>query len=265
MSSTNIAVKHAPGGFVTAEVLRSEQISPHLVRVTVGGDDLARYTFQGFDQWFRLAIPVGGGTRFDNLPERIDMPGYLRYLALPKGTRPVLRNYTARAYRAGARELDIDFVVHGDEGVAGPWARVARPGESVALLDQGRGYSPVPADWQLLVGDESALPAVAGILRDMPRDAVGHAVVELPDAADAQPTGAPEGMRVHWVVRPHGTPPGQTALAAAKALDRPAGEPYAFAAGESSLATGVRRWLVRDLGVDKSRVTFCGYWRQGHG
>jgi len=260
---TNITVTHTQSGVVHAHVVRREQITPHMVRLTLGGDDLRRFEYRGFDQWFRLAVPVDDNAEFDRLPDRVDMRGYLRYLMLPKATRPVLRNYTVRQFRPDGPELDIDFVVHGDEGIAAPWARRAEPGTEVAFIDQGCGYAPVPADWQLLVGDESALPAIAGILRDMPRDCVGHAIVELPDAADAQPVDAPVGMRVQWLARPPGAAPGATAIAAVQALERPPGDVYAFAVGESSLATGVRRWLVRDLGVDKSRVTFCGYWRRG--
>ena len=120
---------------------------------------------------------------------------------LPKSTRPVIRNYTVRAFRRDELELDIDFVCHGTAGIAGPWAESVEPGTEVAFIDQGCGWAPVPADWSLLVADESGLPAVLGILRDMPRDAVGHAIVELIDAADAQDVDAPAGMTLHWVPR----------------------------------------------------------------
>ena len=109
------------------------------------------------------------------------------------------------------------------------------------------------------MADESGLPAVLGILRDMPRDAVGHAIVELIDAADAQDVDAPAGMTLHWVPRSTGG----TALAALRALDWPAGTPYAFAVGESTIATGARRYLVGERGVPKGNVTFCGYWKAG--
>lgn len=261
---SNITVTHAPSGLVHASVLRTERVTPHMVSVTVGGPDLARFEFQGFDQWVRLAIPVSPETRFDNLSQTFGLSGYLRYRTLPKATRPVIRNYTLRAFRRDPDELDIDFVVHGDEGVAGPWAAHVEPGAEVAFIDQGTGWLAVPADWYLLVGDESGLPAVAGVLRDMPRDAVGHAIIELFDEADRQDCEEPDGVTVHWLVRSPGEAPGARALEALAALELPAGTPYAFAVGERALATGARRHLVGERGVPKNAVTFSGYWRIGH-
>jgi NADPH-dependent ferric siderophore reductase len=256
---SSITVTHAPSGLVHAHVARSERVTPHMVRVTLTGDDLRRFDHRGFDQWFRLAVPVDDHARFDNLPDRFDTRSYLRYLVLPRSTRPVIRSYTVRAFRPDALELDIDFVCHGTAGVAGPWAESVEPGTEVAFIDQGCGWAPVPADWSLLVADESGLPAVLGILRDMPRDAVGHAIVELIDAADAQDVDAPAGMTLHWVSRADGG----TALDRLRSLDWPAGTPYAFAVGESRIATGARRYLVGERGVPKGNVTFCGYWRAG--
>ncbi|GAA2238992.1 siderophore-interacting protein [Herbiconiux moechotypicola] len=259
---SNITVTHAESGLVTAEVLRTERVTPHMVRVTLGGGGLDRFEFKGFDQWFRLAVPVDDTTRFDNLPDRYGMAGWLKYLTLPKGTRPVIRNYTVRAYRSDPAELDIDFVVHGTSGVAAPWAAAAKAGDEIAFIDQGCGWKPVPSDWQLLVADETGLPAVAGILRDLPRDARGHAIIELFDFADQQELGAPEGFTVHWLLRDEGSAPGSAALPALAALEFEAGSVYAFTVGESALATGARRHLVSERGVPKSNVTFCGYWKR---
>lgn len=256
---SSITVTHAPSGLVHANVARSERVTPHMVRVTLTGDDLRRFDYRGFDQWFRLAVPVDDHARFDNLPDKFDTRSYLRYLVLPRSTRPVIRNYTVRAFRPADLELDIDFVCHGTAGVAGPWAESVEPGTEVAFIDQGCGWAPVPADWSLLVADESGLPAVLGILRDMPRDAVGHAIVELIDAADAQDVDAPAGMTLHWVSRAEGG----TALDRLRSLDWPTGTPYAFAVGESKIATGARRYLVGERGVPKENVTFCGYWKAG--
>ncbi|MFD2757525.1 siderophore-interacting protein [Gulosibacter faecalis] len=267
---SNIHVLHAESGLVHAEVVRSERVTPNMQRVTLGGDDLRRFEYRGFDQWFRLALPVQDSTRFDNLPSKFGIGGYLKYLTLPKGTRPVIRNYTVRQYRADPVELDIDFVVHAGEtddghavGVAAPWALAAKPGDAVAFIDQGCGYAPVAADWTLLVGDESALPAVAGVLRDLPRDARGHAIIELFDERDRQDVEAPEGVEVHWVLRSPTDAPGTAALPKLAALEFPEGSVYAFAVGESAVATGARRHLVNERGVPKSNVTFSGYWKRG--
>lgn len=258
---SNITITHADTGVVRAEVVRSQRISPSFVRVTLGGEDLPRFRFRGFDQWFRLALPGGEDARFDNLPQTFGVGGYLKYLTLPRHSRPVIRNYTVRAVRPELPELDIDFVVHGTEGVAGPWAASARPGEAVAFIDQGCGWRAPDAPTHVLVSDESGLPAVAGVLRDMPRDAVGHAIIEVPDAADVQEVGAPHGMAVQWVVREHGHP-GAAALEALRTLPLEA-TASVFAVGESALATGARRWAVAECGVPKSNVTFSGYWKAG--
>ncbi|QEO13786.1 siderophore-interacting protein [Agromyces intestinalis] len=261
MASSNIAITHAETGLVTADVVRAERISPHFVRLTISGDQLAGWRHVGFDQWFRLAVPTSDHTRFDNLSETYDTAGYLKYLMLPKSTRPVIRNYTVREFRRETRELDIDFVVHGDAGVAGPWAESLPVGATVALIDQGCGYRPVAdADRVLLVGDESALPAIAGILRDLPRDARGHAVIEVPDLDDRRPVEAPDGVEVHWVDRGSSAHAGAAALARVHELELDASLD-AFAAGESKLATGVRRHLVNTVGVAKPNIDFCGYWR----
>ncbi|WP_235507586.1 siderophore-interacting protein [Agromyces sp. Root1464] len=261
MAISNIEITHATTGVVEVEVARATRISPHFVRLTVAGDELAGWRHLGFDQWFRLAVPVADDTRFDNLSGTYDMAGYLRYLTLPRSTRPVIRNYTVREFRSDALELDIDFVVHGDGGIAGPWAESLPVGSSVALIDQGCGYQPVEAERTLLVGDESAMPAVLGILRDLPRDARGDALIELADIDDRQHVEAPDGVDVHWIVRRPGEVPGAAALGHLRQLPDFGGSVYAFAAGESKLATGARRHLVGERGVPKGNVTFCGYWR----
>ncbi len=260
---SNITVTHSESGLVHAHVVRSARISPHVVRVTLGGPDLATFVSLGFDQWVRLALPVRDETRLDNLPKRFGVGGFLRYLTLPKGTRPVIRNYTIRSAHRDPDELDIDFVVHGEQGIAGPWASTVAEGTEVAFIDQGCGWRPTPAEWNLLVCDESGMPAVLGILRDMPRTATGVAFIEIFDAADRQEAEAPSGMDVRWLVRDPAAAPGALALPSVEALDVPTGSPYAFAVGEQALATGIRRHLVQDRGLPKPNVTFSGYWRIG--
>ncbi|GGK45111.1 hypothetical protein Ppa06_00770 [Planomonospora parontospora subsp. parontospora] len=133
-SSVNaMRVKPAVSELLTLRVLRSERISPHFVRVTLGEGDIGRFTPMGYDQWFRLFLPVSDGS-LSRLPGKLTMLSYARYLTIPKHSRPVLHNYSVRAYRpggAGGPELDVDFVLHGSpgEGTAGPastWALTCR-------------------------------------------------------------------------------------------------------------------------------------------
>ena len=267
MVASNIAVDHATTGLVRAEVERAQRISPHFVRVTLGGEALQNWRHLGFDQWFRLALPIAEETCFDRLSDRFDMRGYLKYLSLPKATRPVIRNYTVREFRAEQGEMDIDFVVHGTEGFAGNWAASLPIGSPVALLDQGCGFTLNPdADRVLLAGEESALPALLGVLRDLPAHTVGDAIIEIPDAADRQPAPGPAGVRQHWIVRPESARPGLLALDTLKQIatggTAEPGQLSAFVVGEQQLASGGRKHLVNELGVPKSAVKFCGYWRQ---
>lgn len=254
------------------DVLSSEHVSPSIRRVTVGGAALDRFTPLGYDQWFRLFLPRADQHEF-RLPTRTSTLWYAQWLATPGAQRPDCRNYTVAAVRPDLNELDIDFVVHTNpdsdqvDGIAAAWALNARPGQSVGLLDQGIMFNQHPAtSSSLLVADESGLPAIEGILRSLPREAVGTAVVEVPDAGDRRPLGEPAGYEVQWVVRaeaadPHATP-GVAALAHVATLPPLASDSYVFVVGESALATGVRRHAI-GLGVHKDHVRFSGYWKAG--
>ncbi|NYI80134.1 siderophore-interacting protein [Nocardioides panzhihuensis] len=251
-------------GTYAAEVLHNKQVTPHMVRITLAGDDLKRFPQHGFDQWFRLFLPRPGGeaTNFDVVPDKLGMVDYLKYLT--HGDRPPLRSYTVREHRPELGEMDVDFVVHGDLGIAGPWAHDAQPGDRVVLLDQGRGFDLAPdASFQLFVGDESALPAILGILRDLPKDVRGLAIIEIPDIADVQDVVGPEGVEVRWLPRGDADRAGTLALAELKAFtpEDPA-TLSAYLVGERTIPTEGRRHLVA-LGVPKAQITFVGYWRMG--
>jgi NADPH-dependent ferric siderophore reductase len=249
-----------------ATVARNLRLSPHFVRLTVQGEDLERLPRHGYDQWFRLCLPTGDGpVDLNALPDQFGLAGYLKFKSSGLAQRVAVRNYTVRQHRPEVGEVDIDFVAHGDRGVAGPWAQRAQVGDQLALIDQGRGFSPAgESDFQLLVGDESAQPAILGILRDLPRAAQGLALIEVPEAADAQPVEAPEGFEVRWIDRSQSPArPGQAALAELRGLSLP--DPpavSAYLAGEQALVTGGRRHLVA-AGWPKSKIEFVGYWRAG--
>lgn len=261
-STTNIVADHADNGLLVAEVSAATRISPSYVRLTLSGDSLRHWRHVGYDQWFRIAVPTSDSTRFDNLAPRFGMGGYLRYLSTPKATRPDIRSYTVRNWRHDQAELDVDFLAHGDTGRAGPWADSLPVGDPVGIIDQGCGFRAARGtDEVLLVGDGSALPAVAGILRDLPSHASGTAIIEVPHAEDRQEVTAPAGVELCWVTGTPGQRPGAAALATLKALDPPNPNVNAFIAGESQLATGGRRHLLQEGGLTKDRVTFCGYWR----
>ncbi|MFC7528633.1 siderophore-interacting protein [Actinoplanes sp. GCM10030250] len=250
------------------EVVGSERISPNVVRVTLGGEGLDRFTATGFDQWFRLFLPRPGQDSL-KLPTRASGLWYAQYLATAKQKRPYVRNYTVRAHRPEQRELDVDFVVHlepdGSCGPAASFALNAKPGDQAGLLDQGVGYNPRHEhDWTLLVADETGLPAVAGICESLPEDARGVAIVEIPSAEDRQEFRVPSGVRIDWVARNGaGGVPGELALTRLREAELPTGDVYAYLVGESALVTGGRRHLVEQQQVPKQNVDFIGYWRHG--
>ena len=267
-------VKPASVELIHLTVLRTERLSAGWMRVTFGGGDIDRLTPMGYDQWFRLFLPIGGEAGLERVPEKANKVfGYLRFLRIPDGERPVMRNYTVRSYRpattdAGA-EIDIDFVLHGSpaDGTAGPasrWAETCRPGEHVLVIDEGLCFNPARGeDHVVLVGDETALPAIAGICASLPDSAMGTAVVEVASADDALPFAHPVGVEVRTIVRTDADAPGIRALDALRELTLPDAPFHAYIAGEQSLASGARRHLVGERGVEKDRVSFTGYWKLG--
>lgn len=256
--------------FAMAHVRHAERISPSFVRVTLGGLD--RLVPRRHDHWCRLFFAREGQDALQ-LPTRTSEIGwYLQYLATPKVRRPWVRAYTVRDARPDAGEVDVDFVIHGDEaegpGPAARFALGARPGDRLGFLDQGIGFTPDhPHDRTLLVGDETAMPALAGITASLPEAARGLAIIEVPTADDRQEFRRPPGMEVRWVHRDESSAgtdrPGELALATLKATDPLDGVVHAHLIGESALATGARRHLVQEWGVPKRNVDFVGYWRHG--
>jgi NADPH-dependent ferric siderophore reductase len=254
-------------------VLRTERLAPHWMRVTLGGGDIDGFEPLGYDQWFRIFLPVGGDEGLERIPAKAHkLLGYLRYLRIPEGVRPVMRSYTVRAYRAigpsGGAEIDVDFVLHGTGPTAGPasrWAETAEAGESVVIIDEGLGFNPARGvDRVLLLADETGVPAVAGVCASLPAGATGVAILEAPSADDVLEFDAPAGIDVRWIARPAGVRPGVAALDALRALaetDLPWAGAHAFIVGEQSLPTSARRHLVGERGVPKDAVSFVGYWR----
>ncbi|MRH87093.1 siderophore-interacting protein [Nocardia sp. SYP-A9097] len=255
----------------SARVLASKRISPNFVRVTLGGDGLAGFTAMGFDQWFRLFLPGKDGSL--KLPTSASSLGwYAQYLMMGKEHRPLVRNYTVRDYRAAGfgefgstAEIDIDFYSHGDDSPASAWATGATPGDKVGLLDEGITYqAPDHTEWSLLVGDESAVPGIAGILRSAPRTLEGAAYLEISHPEDRQELGEPEGVQVNWLVRTDPqAPTGVLVTDAVRRAELPAKSIYGFLAGEQKLTAGVRRHLTQDREIPKADITFTGYWRVG--
>ena len=242
----------------TTTVVRTEKLSPTLTRVVLGGADLAALEpSESTDSYVKLSFLTPGV----EYPKPLDLD---RIRAeLPSEHWPVVRTYTVRAYDPLTHELTIDFVVHGDAGIAGPWAANARPGDELLVAGPGGGYAPNPdADFYLYLGDESALPAIAAALDALPTDAVGHVVLEVHDAASEIPVDAPVGVTVQWA---HAGDKlvGQALVEAAQVVEFPAGRVDAFVHGEAGFVKELRRLLRVERGVPKERLSISGYWRIG--
>ena len=241
------------------EVLRVEQLTPHLVRVVLGGDGLAGFATRGqTDHYVKLLFPAPGVA----YPEPFDVRRIRE--ELPREQWPSTRTYTVRSWDERTRELALDFVVHGDEGIAGPWAVHARPGDVLHFSGPGGGYAPDPeAPWHLLAGDETALPAIAAALEALPAEARGHAFVEVVDTAEELKLAAPDGVSVTWLHRGDGVVGGKL-VEAVSALDFPKGVPHVFVHGEAGFVKELRALLRVERGFPREALSISGYWRLGH-
>lgn len=293
------------------EALSVERISPTYVRIVFGSPELAHFGTPGprYDQRIKLVFPAPGRP----LPDisAVDETWMATWFEQPEDERGAMRTYTILDVQGQGEQTRfvVDIVVH-DDGKAGPgarWAMDAKPGDRVITLAPRRDvefggieYVP-PADTErlLLVGDETALPAISSILDHLSDDARGAVFIEVPDPADIRDLCAPAGVEVTWLPRGH-RKPGSRMVPAVRAyvdLDADAawadpaevdpdlwetptysssgvdvesledaagtGKLYAWIAGESLMVTTLRRALVNELGVDRKHVCFMGYWRQG--
>lgn len=213
-------------------------LSPHLVRLTLGGP--------GFAQ-------------FEDRPET---DKYVKLMFTDADELIVTRTYTVRRVDKAAQTLDIDFVVHGDEGLAGPWAATAAPGATLRLMGPGGGYAPNPdASWYLLLGDLSAVPAIAAALETLPAGAIGTTVIQVDDEDAIFDLEAPAGVDVQWLVDPqHGI---ETLAERVRSLTWRDGAVDVFAHGERESMKALRRALFDERGLERGQVSLSGYWARG--
>ena len=240
------------------------RVTPRLARVTFTGDDLAAFVLDAPDRQVKLYFPRPGRP-LALPPADLDFSAwYAAYTA--QDDRPWMRSYTIRAHDPATRTVDVDFVLHDHAGPATRWAMAARPGDTIAMFGPSDDYArPIPivdsvraADWFLLAGDETALPAIGTLLEALPDGTPAVAYVEIRDAAEEQPLPAGE---IHWIhrgARPHGEPLVETVTKA----DLPSGTPFVWLGGEAGTVRTLRRHLTGDRGVTKRQIDFTGNWRR---
>ncbi|QIQ05459.1 siderophore-interacting protein [Streptomyces liangshanensis] len=267
----------APYRFFDAEVLRTEPITPAMVRVVLGGPDVARMATAGRDQRVKLFLPHPGQDApvMPVIAEDSD-DWYDAWRSMDVAVRGIMRTYTVRELRRAPDELMLDFALHGDpdDPAAGPAARWARTaaGMRVGVLaptgEENGGYDfrpPAGTDWILLTADESAIPAVAGILEHLPPGTPARVWIDVHDLTDRQPLPTKAEAEITWLVRGErdGRQDTPSTTDAIRAAVLPEGTPYAWIAGESATVKAVRRHLVGERGFDRKAVRFTGYWRRG--
>jgi NADPH-dependent ferric siderophore reductase len=226
------------------QVERVERIAAHLLRITLGGD-LEGFLSLGFDDHVKLYFPgeppVAGGE-----------------------PAMVSRDYTPRRYDAAAKTLDIEFVLH-DAGPATRWAEQARPGQSLSIGGpRGSFIIPTDFDWHLLIGDETALPAIARRLGELPVGTRAVVLAEVDNPADRVSLDTAANATVTWAYR-EGAEAGSSDVLARTlgTLSLPAGDYYAWVACESLTAKALRAQLIADHGANPKWMRAAGYWRRG--
>ncbi|WP_318217836.1 siderophore-interacting protein [Streptomyces sp. SCL15-6] len=241
----------------TAQVVRTERLTPHMQRVVLGGDELSAFSADTCtDHYVKLLFPAEGVT----YPEPFDMERIRE--EFPREQWPVTRTYTVRQWDAEHHELVLDFVIHGDEGLAGPWAKRVQPGETVRFMGPGGAYAPDPAaDWHLFAGDESALPAIARSLEALPDGARAFAFVEVEGPQEEQKIDS--DVEVVWLHRGD-RPVGQALVEAVRGLDFPEGRVHAFVHGEAACVKELRKLLRVEREIPREDLSISGYWRLGH-
>lgn len=254
-------------------VVSTRQLAPHMVRVVLGSDTFDTFVPSKFtDSYVKLAFVADDLADKDvaALPQPLTLDSFAD---LPPARQPSVRTMTVRHVDVDAGQIAIDIVVHGEHGIAGPWALSAQPGRRIYLMGPGGAYAPDPAaDWHLLAGDESALPAIATALEALPTDAVGKAFIEVAGPDDEIALTAPERVEVSWVYRggradlvPEDRAgdfaPLIEAVTTAPWLP---GQVHVFIHGEAQAVMHNLRPYIRDKReITAKWASVSGYWRRG--
>lgn len=238
------------------QVAQVQRLTPHMLRITVQGDELQGFASPGFDDHVKLLFPGADG--------RLDLPPLTEQGLPPGPLREAMRDYTPHSFDAAARTLQLDFAVH-EAGPATAWALQARPGQQLGIAGpRGSMVVPTAFDGYLLVGDETALPAIGRRLRELPAGSHAIAIVEVDSAADEQPLASAATLQLRWVHR-NGGPGGQAEglLQALAQVDAPAGDYQVWIAAESAVAKALRTAAVTRHGAAPQWTKAAAYWRRG--
>ncbi len=285
-----------------AFLVSRQMLTPHMARLTFGGEQIADMTTRAPDQRIKLFFPMDDGTP-PTIPNRLDW--YEIYKSIPPAERVPRRTYTIRSLDADSRKLVVDFVMHGDNGPASRWAMYAEPGDRIQISAPNRRFDGVIGgfDWEppaglsklLLIADETALPAASGILEEIARWKVRpatQAFIEVPSEADVIDLPRWDGLRLTWLPREEGDHAfGAQMIAAAEAAEIPSSARavealeleaidvdhdvlwdraetvdagfYGWIAGETAAVSRIRTLFIKEKRIDRRHLTMMGYWRHG--
>jgi NADPH-dependent ferric siderophore reductase len=231
-----------------ATVKRVQKLTPRMVRVTFTSPELANFGWNGPAAHIKVIFVD---------PAQAAAPA----AAEP---RPTMRTYTPRRFDRDTRELDVDFVLHG-EGPASTWAAQAAVGQSLMIGGPGRNYVVDPsAEWFVLVGDDSALPAIATILEHLPPTARATAFIEVVDATDEQPLSSGSNITIRWLHRGEDVAKAGALLeSTVRGLTFPPGAGRVYVACEADAVRRIRRHLLNERGMSRDHIVTRGYWKLG--
>lgn len=222
----------------TLQVISSAAVTPHMLRITLGGEEIGSFPGDQESAYIKLMFSA------------------------PGSEKPLIRTYTVRHQRA--EQFDVDFVLHHDAGPAAEWAKNAKPGDSIMIGGPGpKKLVNNNADWFLIVGDMTALPAISVNLEQLPANARGHAVIEVIDEADIQPLRHPEGIRLHWLINPHPGEDSQLLVNQVRQLDWLPGQPSIWAACEFTGMRALRQYFREERQVERKSLYISSYWKLG--
>jgi NADPH-dependent ferric siderophore reductase len=218
-------------------VIRKELVTPHMLRLTLGGENVKA------------------------LPE--DQESSYVKLIFPNGTeRPLMRTYTIRHHRVD--EIDIDFMLHDDGGPASTWAKGTQAGDTIVIGGPGpKKLINLSADWQLLVGDMTALPAISVNLGELPDTAKGYAVIEVVSEEDIQELKHPENIEIKWVINPRPGVDSNALLNEVKSLNWLNGSTSVWTACEFNSMKALRDFFKKEKNISKENLYISSYWKLG--
>lgn len=220
----------------TLEVLASRPLTPHMLRLTLGGPGMAHFPDYQASAYIKLMFEA------------------------PDAERPLVRTYTVRDQRPG--EIDVDFVLHEDAGPASAWAIAARPGDTILVGGPGpKTLVDTTADWVLLAADMTALPALSVNLEVLPASAQGHAVIEVTHEADIQDLTHPAGVQLNWLVNPHPGKHPELLADAIRAIDWLPGRVSAWAACEFTAMRALRQLFRHERSLERGSFYLSSYWK----